>query len=99
MPWADFRAGDDQRPHPRCDADRRGPEVVARDGVDGYLVEPGDAAELAERLIHVLELSGAEREAMGLDARARVQELFGEAAMVEQLASAYMALSRRVRSW
>ncbi len=73
------------------------PEVI-RDGVDGYLVEPGDAAELADRLIHVLELSRAEREAMGLDARARAQELFGEAAMIEQLASAYLALSRRVRS-
>ena len=50
------------------------PEAVA-DGVDGYLVPPGDPAALARRILDGLG-SGEERKAMGLRGRARVRAEF-----------------------
>lgn len=50
------------------------PEAVA-DGVDGYLVPPGDSAALARRILDVLEL-GDERKAMGRRGRERIRAEF-----------------------
>jgi len=50
------------------------PEAVA-DGVDGFLVPPGDPAALARRILDVLEL-GEERKAMGARGRARIRAEF-----------------------
>ena len=50
------------------------PEAVA-DGVDGYLVPPGDPATLAQRILDVLN-SGEERKAMGRRGRERVRAEF-----------------------
>jgi glycosyltransferase involved in cell wall biosynthesis len=50
------------------------PEAVA-DGVDGYLVAPGDPAALAGRILDVLKL-GEERKAMGRRGRERMRADF-----------------------
>jgi len=50
------------------------PEAVA-DGVDGYLVPPGDQAALARRILEVLEL-GDERKAMGQRGWERIRAEF-----------------------
>jgi glycosyltransferase involved in cell wall biosynthesis len=50
------------------------PEAVA-EGVDGYLVPPGDPAALAGRIIDVLKL-GDERKAMGRRGRERIRVEF-----------------------
>ena len=64
------------------------PEVI-RDGEDGFLVEPGDADALADRVGEVLDLSAGERIALGARGRARAQELFDEEAILGDLFRAY----------
>jgi glycosyltransferase involved in cell wall biosynthesis len=53
------------------------PEVI-RDGLDGYLVEPGDADGFAKQVIALLNMSPAARLALGAHARERVSALFSE---------------------
>ncbi len=72
------------------------PEAVA-DGVDGYLVPPGDPAALAARVLDVLNL-GEERKTMGRRGRARIRAEFtfeAQAVRFEQLC-AELASGRRV---
>lgn len=64
------------------------PEVI-RDGEDGFLVKPGDADELADRVGDVLDLSADERTALGARGRARAQELFDEETVLGDLFRAY----------
>jgi glycosyltransferase involved in cell wall biosynthesis len=49
-----------------------GVRAVVADGIDGYLVAPGDAADLAARLDQLLSLPETERRAMGAAGRRRV---------------------------
>jgi glycosyltransferase involved in cell wall biosynthesis len=64
------------------------PEVI-RDGIDGFLVEPGNGPALAGRVSEVLDLSAAERAELGSRARARVLELLDERAVLGDLFRAY----------
>jgi glycosyltransferase involved in cell wall biosynthesis len=64
------------------------PEVI-RDGEDGFLVEPGDAAALADRVVHVLELPPDAREAVSRHGRERAAELYNESAILQDLFKAY----------
>jgi glycosyltransferase involved in cell wall biosynthesis len=41
-----------------------GPDEIVHDGINGYLVEPGDSAALAERIVRVLALDEARWRAM-----------------------------------
>jgi L-malate glycosyltransferase len=50
------------------------PEVI-RDGVEGYLVEPGDVGTMAERVLRILTEPGR-REEMGRAARRRASDKF-----------------------
>lgn len=50
-----------------------GVRTVVADGVDGYLVEPGNAAELASKLDHMLSLPDDKRRAMGCAGRRKVE--------------------------
>ncbi len=50
------------------------PEAVA-DGVDGYLIPPGDASALARRILDMLEMGDARKE-MGLRGRDRIRAEF-----------------------
>jgi glycosyltransferase involved in cell wall biosynthesis len=51
------------------------PEIVT-DGVDGYLVPPGNPVALAGRILEALRLDSAARKAMGERGRQRVREQF-----------------------
>lgn len=68
------------------------PEVI-EDGVSGYLVPPGDAAALAERIEELLAVPDVLPD-MGRHGRLRVQEKFGFATQ----ARLYDELFRRLRS-
>jgi phosphatidyl-myo-inositol dimannoside synthase len=67
------------------------PEII-RDGHDGFLVEPGDSAALAERLTHVLELPPGERAAVAARGRERAATLLNEQSVLEDLLGAYERL-------
>jgi len=64
------------------------PEIV-RDGVEGFLVEPGDAETLALRLDCLLDSSGLRRE-MGRRGRERVQSRFTLDHMLDATEALYM---------
>jgi glycosyltransferase involved in cell wall biosynthesis len=69
------------------------PDVV-RDGVDGYLVDVGDADTLAERLV---ELAGdpLKRDAMGREGRKRVLERYAVDRLVDDVDVLYRELLDR----
>jgi glycosyltransferase involved in cell wall biosynthesis len=68
------------------------PELV-RDGVDGLLVPPGDAAALAGAMLRLLSDPGL-RERMAGSARERVRDSFSVGRMVRETDSLYMRLIR-----
>jgi glycosyltransferase involved in cell wall biosynthesis len=70
------------------------PEVI-RDGEDGFLVDPGDPAELAQSAVDVLGLSSEARAARGRRGRERAMELFDEEAVLGDLFRAYDRLLAR----
>lgn len=72
------------------------PEVI-REGHDGFLVEPGDPDELAERAVAVLELAPDVRAALGLRGRERALELFDQDEVLEDLFRAYDRLLTQAR--
>ncbi len=72
------------------------PEIV-RDGIDGFLVPPGDAAALALRLACLLESPGLRAE-MGRRGRLRVERWFTTDRMVRATEGVYeAALGRSVK--
>jgi glycosyltransferase involved in cell wall biosynthesis len=70
------------------------PEVI-RDGIDGKLVEPGDASQLASGVGHVLSLPEHARRALGQRGRERARELFEKQAVLDDLLRAYESLLAR----
>lgn len=72
------------------------PEAI-RDGVDGFLVPPGDPEALAEK-IKVLLLNPALREQMGKSARQRFLDMFEQTRNVEQQALWFEELVQQHRS-
>jgi len=66
------------------------PDIV-RDGVDGYLVAPGDPSELAERLVR-LARDPDRRARMGADGRARVLQRYTVARLVDDVDLLYRSL-------
>lgn len=64
------------------------PEVI-REGIDGRLVEPGDAEALSRGIVEVLDLPDDERRALGLRGRERASELFEKQAVLSDLLKAY----------
>ena len=79
----------------RCIVASRVPAVAAavRDGVDGLLIEPGDAAALAKSLRSVLA-SPETRDVLGAAASTRAAELFSWAAHAKGLERAYELAGR-----
>ena len=62
-----------------------------RDGIDGFLIEPGDRAALEDRLRRLAE-DARLRRTMGDAARARILAEFSEAAVLPALESMYARL-------
>lgn len=54
------------------------------DGVNGYLVAPHDAQGLAEAMIRVIELTPAERRAMGTASRQKAEREFGVERVIDK---------------
>jgi glycosyltransferase involved in cell wall biosynthesis len=68
------------------------PEVV-QDGVNGYLVAPGDVRALADRVALLLR-DAAQCEELGRRARQRVEESFSTAAVMDALLAVYESVRR-----
>ena len=66
------------------------PEII-EDGVDGYLVEPMDVNNLAERCQRLIESPDVARK-MGEQGRKRVERDFSATAMADRVASVYKEL-------
>jgi L-malate glycosyltransferase len=66
------------------------PEII-EDGVDGYLVEPMDVNNLAERCRQLIEFPEVARK-MGEQGRKRVERDFSATAMADRVASVYKEL-------
>jgi len=71
------------------------PELID-DGRTGFLVPPGDAAALADRLRGVLS-APADRDAVGRRARAWAQRHFSLARQVEEMSEIYEGAARNDR--
>jgi glycosyltransferase involved in cell wall biosynthesis len=69
------------------------PDAV-RDGVEGWLVTPGDRVALAEALRKLFS-DGAQRRAMGARARQRVESTFSAQVLLPQLEHLYRTLFTR----
>ncbi len=78
-----------------CGAGGGNPELVI-DGVTGFIVPPGDARMLAERLSY-LRAHQAERHAMGVAGQARVAGEFSVAKMVAGMVKVYEEAILRTR--
>ncbi|MCE5342986.1 MAG: glycosyltransferase family 4 protein [Eubacteriales bacterium] len=69
---------------PIITTDRSGCREVIDDGVNGYLCRQQDSQSLIEQLEKFLALSQAERRAMGLNGRAKVEKEFDRQIVVER---------------
>lgn len=61
-----------------------GCKEIVDDSVNGYLVKPHDAQELAEAMIRVIELTPAERRAMGTASRQKAEREFGVERVIDK---------------
>jgi glycosyltransferase involved in cell wall biosynthesis len=73
---------------PRIGSRVDGIPTVINDGVDGYLVEPGNVADLAEKLDRLMRDPGLRR-SMGLAGKARIPAEFAEEVILADLAAFY----------
>ncbi|MDR0365492.1 MAG: glycosyltransferase [Bifidobacteriaceae bacterium] len=72
-----------------------GPAEMIIDGVNGYLVEPGNVEQLAERVAGLLSLPAADWQAMSQAAADRMRE-FSEARLAERWQSLFESLRQPV---
>ena len=69
---------------PIITTDRAGCREVVDDGVNGYIVEQRDAADLIDKIEKFLALSWEDRKAMGLAGRAKVEREFDRNIVVKK---------------
>ena len=69
---------------PIITTDRSGCREVIDDGVNGYVVKQQDSRDLIEKIEKFLKLSAAERKAMGLAGRSKVEKEFDRQIVVEK---------------
>jgi glycosyltransferase involved in cell wall biosynthesis len=74
----------------------RGCREIVREGIDGFLVAPGDIAHLADAIIK-LALDSALREQMGAAGRERAVERFDEEKVSDKVVHAYRELLGKKR--
>jgi glycosyltransferase involved in cell wall biosynthesis len=63
---------------PIVTTDSVGCREVVDDGVNGYLCKPKDASDLADKMKRIVSMTNAERAAMGLRGREKVERQFDE---------------------
>ncbi|MEE9168061.1 MAG: glycosyltransferase family 4 protein [Candidatus Neomarinimicrobiota bacterium] len=67
--------------------DTEGCREVVNDGINGYLCQPRNAEDLAEKMEKMIRLSVDQRRAMGLRGRKKIEEEFDEKVIVRRLVS------------
>jgi glycosyltransferase involved in cell wall biosynthesis len=77
---------------PIITTDAPGCRGVVDDGLTGFLCQPRDAADLAEKMGQMLALSQAQRSEMGLRGRQKMEEEFDEQIVIEKYLSAINSL-------
>jgi glycosyltransferase involved in cell wall biosynthesis len=77
---------------PIITTDSVGCRDVVDDSVNGLLCRPRDASDLADKMERMIGLSYAEREAMGLRGREKVEREFDEKIVIEKYLSAIEAV-------
>ena len=81
---------------PIVTTDSVGCRDVVDEGVNGYLCKPKDSSDLAEKMGRVVSMSPAEREAMGLRGREKVERQFDEEIVIRKYLEAIeMAISKK----
>lgn len=81
---------------PIVTTDSVGCRDVVDDGVNGYLCKPKDAADLADKMERIVSISPAEREAMGLRGREKVERQFDEEIVIRKYLEAIeIAISKK----
>lgn len=81
---------------PIVTTDSVGCRNVVDDGVNGYLCKPKDAFDLAEKMGRIVFMTNAEREAMGLRGREKVERQFDEEIVIRKyLAAIEIAISKK----
>lgn len=71
---------------------------VVDDGVNGYLCQVRDAADLAAKMEQMLSLSPAQRAEMGLRGRAKMEAEFDEQIVIDKYLAAISKLTKRSMS-
>jgi glycosyltransferase involved in cell wall biosynthesis len=77
---------------PIITTDSVGCRDVVDDGVNGLLCRPRDASDLADKMALMTAMSNAEREAMGLRGREKVEREFDEKIVIEKYLAAIEAV-------
>ncbi|HFC54380.1 MAG TPA: glycosyltransferase [Gammaproteobacteria bacterium] len=80
---------------PIVTTDVGGNREVVRDGVSGFVVEPGDANRLASAIQRMMALPEEQRRAMGEAGRKLVEKHYGLAPIMEQWEALYAELGKR----
>lgn len=81
---------------PIVTTDAVGCREVVDDGINGYLCNPKDASDLADKMERIVSLSHAQRKAMGLRGREKVERQFDEEIVIRKYLEAIeMAISKR----
>ncbi len=77
---------------PIITTDSVGCRDVVDDGVNGFLCRPKDASDLADKMARMIAMSHAERKAMGLRGREKVEREFDEKIVIAKHLSAIEAV-------
>jgi glycosyltransferase involved in cell wall biosynthesis len=80
---------------PIITTDSVGCRDVVDDGVNGFLCRPKDASDLADKMARMIDISYAEREAMGLRGREKVEREFDEKIVIDKYLAAIEAVLAR----
>jgi len=77
---------------PIVTTDAVGCREVVDDTINGYLCKLKDASDLADKMERIVSMPGAEREAMGLRGREKVEREFDEQIVIDKYLSAIKAV-------
>jgi glycosyltransferase involved in cell wall biosynthesis len=77
---------------PIVTTDSVGCRDVVDDGINGFLCEPRDASDLADKMERIAAMSRAAREVMGLRGREKVEREFDEQIVIEKYLEAIQAV-------
>ncbi len=83
---------------PIITTDAIGCREVVEDGINGYLCQVRDAADLAAKMEQMLSLTSAQRVEMGLRGRAKMEAEFDEEIVIDKYLSAIKAIVKKVQT-